>query len=275
MSSWGQRIRAAIRRPAGIAPCTVALSLLAATPTSAQNAPCLADVKSAAEGELGYRLRSGAHCEGALQRYVSSSSRIALVGYHQGTLDFRSATLTSVPLTVITDARPGPIVLRAMSLTSQSRYQMDNVDVVSGRTFHWPVDLLRQAAATRGSGASISALGVIACSNRCAHRPDTVYWPVAFTAEQRPADDGLSLKLRSGVRAESISVTLEPTADASASHSWRVKDLALTPNGVATVALPTGQRAGLYRLTVDARAEDTSEPVGALHATIYIPGPRR
>ena len=98
---------------------------------------------------------------------------------------------------------------------------------------------------------------------------------MAFTVEQPSTGDGLSLKLRSGVRAENISVTLEPTTDASASHSWRVKDLALTPNGVATVALPTGQRAGLYRLTVDARDAETSEPVGALHATIYIPGPRR
>lgn len=256
--------------------CAATVGLSAAIPARAQSSPCLADVHAAAEGELGYRLRLGSRCEGALQRYVSSASRIALVGYHQGTLDIRNAKLTSVPLTVTADARPGPVVLRAMSLTSQSRYQMDNIDVVPGRTFHWPIELVRQAAAaTRGPGANLGALGVIACSNRCVDRPDTVYWPVAFTAEQASADDGLSLKLRSGVRAENISVTLEPTADASAAHSWRVKDLALTPNGVATVALPAGQRAGLYRLTVDARDAETSEPVGALHATIYIPGPRR
>ena len=160
--------------------CAATISLLAASFARGQSPPCLADVQAAAEGELGYRLRSGTRCEGALQRYISSASRIVLVGYHQGTLDIRNAKLTSVPMTVTADARPGPIVLRAMSLTSQSRYQMDNVDVVPGRTFHWPVDLVRQAAAaTRGPGANMSALGVIACSNRCVDRPTRCIgrWP--------------------------------------------------------------------------------------------------
>lgn len=106
-----------------------------------------------------------------------------MIGYHRGTIDFNSIRKsTQLPLIVEAVGARDVIALRAMSVTSQARYQMDSVDFRPGEPFVWPIDLLRQASslgATRA--ADVEAMGVLACTARCSDRPDTVYWPVSVS----------------------------------------------------------------------------------------------
>lgn len=257
---------------------TLALAALGPAPIRAQPVgPCLADTSAAAAGELGYKTRGG-RCEGALQRYVSSQASIALVGYHRGIIDFgavrRVATLT---LIVDGEGNKGPIALRALSTTGQARYQMDSAEVGLGRPFDWSLELLRKASSlSAATAADLDALGVIACSARCIDRPDTVYWPVALAITSVTGEtSALTLKLRAGVRSDSVSMSLRPLVGGGQTRTWPVKNATLTPNGVVTVPLPGDLEPGSYELAVEARDARTREPLGALYATIVVPRPTR
>lgn len=238
---------------------------------SQQDAPCLADTSTAAVGDLGYRSRDG-RCEGALQRFVSSQAAISLMGYHRGTIDFSAIRRNStLPLMVVGAGANGAIALRALSITSQARYQMDTASVELGQPFEWPVELLRKASSlSAAKAADIDALGVIACSARCVDRPDTVYWPVSMATVAAGAQT-LAIKLRAGVRSNSVIVSLRPISGSASAHRWPANGVSLTPDGVATIPLPPDLQAGIYELTVEARDAQTLEPLGALYATIVVP----
>ncbi len=196
------------------------------------------------------------------------------MGYHRGAIDF-SAIRRVATLTLIVDGEGGrgPVALRALSTTSQARYQMDSAEVGLGRPFDWSLELLRKASSlSAAAAADLDALGIVACSARCSDRPDTVYWPVALaTAPATSEASMLTLKLRAGVRSDSVSMSLRPLVGSGPMRTWPVKNVALTPNGVATVPLPGDLEPGSYELTVEARDARTREPLGALYATIVVP----
>jgi len=239
----------------------------------AQTDRCLADVMAAASGDVGYRFR-GTRCEGTLRRYVSTATDIKLVGYHVGRPTLRVPGDKAASLVILASTVSEPVSLRATSLTSQFRYQMDSSAVVVGRAFHWPLDVVEQAATAGpgGKGLDLSTLGVVACNNRCSDRPDTMYWPVAFTVEAPSPTVRGSLVLRSGIRAEKLRLEISPVDTAKGTpRKWQVPNVTLTPDGVSSIDLPQGVETGLYRLVVDARDTETSQALGSLHAIIFVP----
>jgi hypothetical protein len=249
--------------------CAMSFSLQ--SPAHAQPESCLADINAAASGDLGYKYRDS-RCEGALKRFVGSSPSIDLIGYHYGTLRLPSGSASTVPIVAYGDGR-GTVYLRALSLTSRSRYQMDHVNMKFGEPFPWPIDVLDKAAKQRGeAGVNASNIGLAVCSNRCADRPETIYWPVG-TAPTSASGGVLSLVLHAGVRAVDVHVQLKgkdgkvETVDASKA--------VLTPDGVTQVALPDSLRSGSYELEVTAKDFVTRETLDALFATIYIPGKQK
>jgi len=251
--------------------CGMGLSAAFSLPTYSQpGGPCLADPITAADGDLGYKSR-GPRCEGALQRFVSSQASITLIGYHRGTIDFGAIRRApSLPLVVEGAGARDAIALRALSLTNQARYQMDSVSYKPGEPFIWPVDLLRKASALGATkAADIETLSVLACTSRCVDRPETTYWPVSTTPAS--SSQTLSLRVRAGVRSDSVTVNLKPKGSGASTFGWPAKGVSLTPDGVATIILPADVRPGTYELTIEARDTQTREPLGALYATIVVP----
>jgi hypothetical protein len=175
-----------------------------------------------------------------------------------------------VPLIVEGAGAKDVIALRALSITNQARYQMDSVESKPGEPFVWPVDLLRRASSLGATkAADIEALGVLACSSRCVDRPDTTYWPVS-TSTPASNSQTLSLRVRAGVRSDSVTVNLKQRGGNS-NYGWPAKGVSLTPDGVATIILPADVSPGAYELTIEARDTQTREPLGALYATIVVP----
>lgn len=253
-----------------LAACLLGAVAMVAPAQAQPGSPCLADPNAAASGELGYRQR-GTRCEGALERYVSNRANITLVGYHSGTLDFSRIRRVDNLLLVVGAQAGTPVALRAQSLTGQSRYQMDIAQVAPGLPIAWPLDVVRKAASS-SMAANLDAFAVVACSARCVDRPDTVYWPVSL-ADAAPGP--LALKLRAGTRANSVSVSLQPSAGGAKPRQWTAEGVGLSPNSVATVPLPVDLPGGAYELVVEARDARTREPVGALYATIVVPAATR
>jgi hypothetical protein len=256
--------------------CAIGLSAVFALPIYSQpGGPCLADPITAADGDLGYRSR-GARCEGALQRFVSSQASITLVGYHRGTIDFGAIRRTpSVSLIVEGAGAKDVIALRALSITNQARYQMDSVKYKPGEPFIWSVDMLRRASSLGATkAADIETLSVLACTSRCVDRPETTYWPVS-TATPASNSQTLSLRVRAGVRSDSVTVNLRQRGGGASTYGWPAKGVSLTPDGVATIILPADVHPGDYELTIEARDTQTREPLGALYATIVVPPPAR
>lgn len=248
-------------------------SLLCGFYSAAQAQPdsCLADVNAAASGDLGYRYRDS-RCEGALKRFVASSPSIDLVGYHYGNLRLRANPVATVSIMAYGEGG-GTVYLRALSLTSRSRYQMDHVNTKFGEHFLWPVDVLDKVIKQRGeTGVDASNIGIVACSNRCADRPDTTYWPVG-TEPPSVSGNAVSLVLRAGVRATDVRVQLKGkdgktvTVDASKS--------VLTADSVTLIALPNDISGGKYELTVSAKDFVSREPLDALYTTVYVPGQQK
>lgn len=244
------------------------LGLALCTPSSfAQSGTCLADVNAAASGDIGYRAR-GARCEGMLKLFVSNTPRIELVGYHYGKIALPPAG-ASVAIQALGDKPNGQIAIRALRLTSRGWYQMDRANTTLGTVFPWPADVLVRAAGMRGDAAlDLSATSLIACSNRCAERPDTLYWPIEI-AGKRPDPPLLYLLLRSGVRATRVTVELAPARGAAIPVP--ADKAVLTADGVTAIALPANLAPGTYRLAVTAVDFSSDEALDALDATIAVP----
>jgi hypothetical protein len=121
----------------------------------------------------------------------------------------------------------------------------------------------------RGDAAlDLSATSLIACSNRCAERPDTLYWPIEI-AGKRPDPPLLYLLLRSGVRATRVTVELAPARGAAIPVP--ADKAVLTADGVTAIALPANLAPGTYRLAVTAVDFSSDEALDALDATIAVP----
>ena len=70
-------------------------------------------------------------------------------------------------------------------------------------------------------------------------------------------------------------MSLRPLVAGAQVRNLPLKNVALTPNGVASLPLPPDLEPGSYELTVEARDARTREPLGALYATIVVPRPTR
>lgn len=231
----------------------------------AQRAQCLASVASGAPEPLAYRDRSE-RCEGALPRFVSNAKEIRLVGYIAGEAPRLGVSPAGISLTIV-GSPPETVALRALSLTSTYRYQMDTVTLKVGSVFVWPMDLVTQAS--RSGGMDPRTLGVVACSNKCEDRPDTKYWPVAFSPTSSPGFSRVAVQLRAGVRAQHTRLKLAPVSGDTLS-AQEVAGPTLLPDSVATIELPRGLATGTYRFTVEAR-DSALQPLGLLQGILYLP----
>lgn len=241
------------------------LSALASIPGYADTR-CLADPHSATTAEYGYKVR-GQRCEGELKNFVGLSDGISLIGYHEGpiTIDLRS----SKPLTIeaVGDSND-QVFLRALSVTSIARYQMDEEVVPLGRPVEWPVDVLQQAAKGAANHAiDVSTIALTACSRRCADIADTEYWPVRAVSPS-PSDRGLALLVRSAIRAVNVTAVLTSTDGKAITVT---PGHALNANLITAIRLPTDIRPGRYRLAITAVDYESRAPLPPFNATIIVP----
>jgi hypothetical protein len=259
-----------LRRPSAFlgARAALAATLVMASP-ALHAAQCLADVQAAVSGPMGYQAR-GDRCEGLLRRFVGNSSAVDLIGYHVAGLGFATTSGEPLKLVAIGTDRQRRVTLRAMSLTSRAYYQMDRVDLAVMEEFVWPTaDVL--GAVTNPASASVdpSKIGIVACSNRCSDRPDTVYWPVGvFPSKENSGGFAYAVVLRSDTRARLVGMRL--------SSSGREVDVPLPQavlfgDGVTVVPLPAGLAPGEWNLTVEARDARSNQPLGTLLAVLAVP----
>lgn len=231
-------------------------------------AECLADVHAAASGDLGYRVR-GTRCEGLLRRFVASSPSVDLLGYQFGSIDLGAQDSRTISIVALGSEKERAVALRAMSLTSRIWYQMDSAEAKLGQPFTWPREVVVGASTLKPLPAlDPTKLGLIACSNHCADRPDTTYWPVGLSGAVGGQAEMFSLLLRSDTRATALVVRLrteEKTIEIP------VPGVSLFSDGVLRVRLPAGLIQGDYKLSVEARDERTDVPLGVLFATIHLP----
>lgn len=241
---------------------------------AAQNARCLADVSSHAGDLLAYQPRE-TRCEGALPRYVASAADIRLVGYRANTYRLRIPGDPAVSLVALGSPAGGEVAVRALSLTSTYRYQMDHAAAKIGEVFVWPLDVASRAIqAGRGHGLDPATLGIVACDNRCSDRPDTTYWPIAVSSSPAVQLSKLTLLLRSGVRAERMRIDLVPLDGTAGPRPIAAPGEPLLPDVVRAIDLPLDLPSGRYRITVDAR-DRQMRALGSLRATIFVPGSSR
>lgn len=238
---------------------------------------CLAAQTLAASGSLGYRQR-GQRCEGLLRRLVGNSSAIDLLGYHAGTVDFDALRKQPLALFVLGEGADVQVSLRARMVTANSVYQMDSTPAKLGGQFPWPNDValaasLSQSDASDGrQSIDLNQFGVVACSDRCAERPKTVYWPVQTSTSRGAGSEALSLVLRSDAYGTHLLVRLK-SEEAGTVTELKGNNPDLDPRGITVLQLPSTLPKGMYQLTVQAREKETRDPMGALFATIYVPGP--
>lgn len=232
----------------------------------AQASPCIAPPTAAMSGRFGYATR-GARCEGLLKRYFGRGDDIEIVGYTSGTYRL---TAPEVELAVqFSSARPDTLTIRAMSVTSLSRYQMD-ASVKEGQVIRWPLELLFEAKADQQIQLDLSTLAIVGCTNKCAIRSDTVYFPVAMHSGVGPVPGTLALKLRADVNAIDIRASL--TGSASARPVDLVPDIAaLGPDSLTTFILPSNIVPGEYRLEVRARNSSKARWMSTLVARVVVP----
>ena len=254
--------------PAGRTLHAIAIALsCVAMPAIGWGADCLADMRTAASGPLGYKSRSQ-RCEGLLQRFVSSSDSIDLIGYHAGNVEVRKLAKSSVTVTAIGAGGHEPVALRALSLTSRGRYQMDRENGHVGEPFDWSPEVAGQLIGS-GPPATLdpAKVGLLACSLRCADQPETVYWPVAMGA--LPGGPlNLALLFRAGVKATRLSLQLERDGKTTVVPAG---GLALLPDAVTTIALPASLPTGLYKIVLDGRNDGNGAPLAAFVGTIFVP----
>ncbi len=234
-------------------------------PAAFAQSPCLAQPDSAPEGPLHYALRDG-RCEGALSVYVGQRGAISLIGYGTGVLN---AELPAATLYMLPDA-PVPLTLRALSLTSRQRYQMDMLSTGPG-PMRWPLDLVRRARTDPHLMLKPAGVGLLACSKRCASRPDTVYYPVALEGDGVTARLPPSLRLRADGYADAVQVRLRPYGSGGAMLPADTEGLELYPDDITSVPLPAGLTPGLYLLEVRATSLDSRQPLPPLLARIHVP----
>jgi hypothetical protein len=243
--------------------------------SSAAPPGCLVSTTLAASGSLGYRPR-GQRCEGLLMRLVGNSSAITLLGYHAGALNFDVLQKQPMALTILGEGAEAEISLRARVVTASSIYQMDSTAVKLGGQFPWPNDVALAAIVQSDAGngkrpLDLTQFGVVACNQRCAERPETVYWPVQGSPSQGEKDQTLWLVLRSDTYGTNLIVRLKSEDGTLTELKGTNPDL--DPRGITVLPLKQALPAGMYRLTAQARDKETRDPMGALFATIYIPGP--
>lgn len=217
-------------------------------------------------GRYGYAAR-GARCEGLLKRYFGRGDDIEIVGYTAGAY---SLTAPAVEFSVQqSSAKFDTLTIRAMSVTSLSRYQMDAA-VKEGQTFRWPLELLLDAKADQKIQLDLSTLAIVGCSNHCAIKNDTVYFPVAVHSGVGIVRGPLALKLRADVTAIDIRASL--TGNTSTRPIALAPDFAaLSPDSLTTFTLPAEIVAGEYRLEVRARNSSVARWMSTLVARIVVP----
>lgn len=244
-----------------------ALSLVVCLGVDAQpGGPCLVTPPTAPSGELSYSARAD-RCEGVLPRYVGYGDNIELVGYGAGDVD------TAIPIVqVLVPEAAGAVdslTVRALSLTARKRYQMDRTLAGRGH-YEWPLGLLRQAVSSPDIKLDPATMGLVACTNRCANRPDTVFIPVLVARAASVARPALTLKLRADVFATNVRARLQPRDGGSAiePHLGRME---LSPDDLSSVSLPTGLRPGEYRLEVRATNSQTMQQMSSLRVRIVVP----
>ncbi|MDR5806340.1 hypothetical protein [Caballeronia sp. LZ001] len=236
-------------------------------PNSSNAEPrCLADPHSASDESYGYKMR-GQRCEGELKNFVALTDGVSLVGYQQGAIAFdlrRNQTLT---VEAVGDSHESAY-LRAMSVTSRARYQMDEEVVPLQSPVVWPMDVLKQAVEHSANGAlDVSTIALSACSHRCADIADTVYWPVRALATAS-GDRELALFVRSATRAVDVTATLTSlngdkiSAKASA---------AANANLISAIRLPASLKPGRYRLSITAFDDELHVAMPAFYGTIVVP----
>lgn len=224
---------------------------------------CLAPVDSTQTGALRYAPRRD-RCEGALPRYVGRGEGISLIGYGAGGID---AAMQSAALTVPHGARHPALTLRALSLTSGKRYQMD-MPLSDHERYGWPLELVRRARSDQQLDLDPATIGVLACTNRCASRPDTVYFPV-YVHHAGQAPRPLAVSLRAEDVAVGLRVRLLPFGAGrpiESVHGARE----LYPDDLTRIPLPQ-VAPGQYRLEVRATSLDTRQPMPSLLVRIYVP----
>lgn len=228
--------------------------------------PCLVTPPNAASGELGYSARDD-RCEGVLPRYVGYGDNIELVGYGAGDID----TATPNAQVVVPEApeKADSLTVRALSLTARKRYQMDRTLAGRGR-YEWSLRLLRQAVANPEIKLDPATMGLVACTNRCANRPDTVFVPVLVEKAASAARPGLTLKLRADVFATNVRARLQPRDGGSAIEP-NLGRMELSPDDLSSVSLPTGLQPGEYRLEVRATNSQTMQQMSSLRVRIVVP----
>ncbi len=247
--------------------CGATLSLAVCAGASAQpGGPCLVTPPKAASGDLRYSALDD-RCEGVLPRYVGYGDNIELVGYGAGDID----TATPIMHVEVLEA-PGKadsLTVRALSLTARKRYQMDRTLAARGR-YEWPLGLLRQAVSSPDIKLDLATMGLVACTNRCANRPDTLFVPVLVAQVAGAARPMLTLKLRADVFAMNVRVRLQPQDGGSAIEP-NLGRMELSSDDLTSVSLPTGLKAGEYRLEVRATNSQTMQQMSSLRVRIVVP----
>lgn len=234
-------------------------------PLLAQPSTCLTTPATPAPEGVTYAYRDH-RCEGVLPRYVGHGDNIELIGFFSGTFDARGpvAELYVAPTTAITAV----LTVRALSLTSRLRYQMDARMGQDGK-FRWPLMVLERARNDKNIALDMNSLGIVACSNRCSPRPDTVYFPMSSTQNPAGSRVGLSVRLRADVPATAVRLTLRPMAGGQAIEN-QFNRMTLTPDELTEMTLPALQP-GEYRLDVRAINSESRQPMSPLLARILVP----
>lgn len=224
---------------------------------------CLAAVDGTQPGTLRYAPRRD-RCEGALPLYVGRGEGISLIGYGAGSID---ADLQSAVLTVPHGPAQPALTLRALSLTSRKRYQMD-MPLTDQERYGWPLELVRRARSDQQLDLNPATIGVLACTNRCISRPDTVYFPV-YLHHAGQASQPLAIRLRAEDVAVGLRMRLLPL-DAGRPIETDLGGLELYPDDLTTIALPR-LASGQYRLEVRATSLDTRQAMPSLLVRIHVP----
>ena len=241
------------------------MSLVATTETAmAQSETCIAPTSAALAGPFGYAKRSG-RCEGLLRRYFGRGDDIELVGYTSGSYDMSEPALRMSVLSAA--AKRDAVTIRALSLTSLVRYQMD-ATIEQGRDFQWPLDLVLRAQADRQLQFDPSTLAIVGCTNRCARQSETLYFPVAVQTAGRKTAKPLLMKVRADANATDVRAAVSLVGGGERINLVP-KPSALSPDALTTFALPDDIGPGEYRFEVKARAGE--KWMSSLLARILVP----
>lgn len=245
--------------------CALLISVGTTDMALAQADGCMASESAAIAGPFGYSSR-GARCEGLLKRYFGRGDDIELVGYTSGAYDMSAPELE---MSVLSKAvRADALTIRAMSLTSLVRYQMDTT-VKGNQAFRWPLELLLRAKADRKVQLDLATLAIVGCTNRCSRRNETQYLPVAVRSTRGPAARPLVLTVRADADATDVRATLSPTGGQPIAL---VPDPpALSPDALTKFVLPADITPGEYRLEVRARDSRGTRWMSSLLAQIVVP----